>query len=283
MTKSSNIPGIFEVVKMQLHTGLEGYNSPVAFGTYKKGGGPALGVVGKDFTPTQPAFLIDSFATSLEAHQLPTNKIQFKEVKGGARVIISSMVKEITIKNLAKKNDVIDMSIALQTGYDGRTVTSMFVDTNRLICTNGMTATNTDFKISFKNVKGNVGKANLMSEDIIKTIKNIEDLKATYTKLAMKKISKQDHEDFILKVTGMKMSDYANLSSRRQKMLDAINQSVAIEMKDAGASAWALLNGITRFTNHVANFDSKNDFLYADSGFFMNDRAQKAAYSFINN
>ena len=52
-----NKKDLFEVTKLQLHTGLEGFNSPEAYGVFKTTGGTALGVVGKDFTPTQPQFV----------------------------------------------------------------------------------------------------------------------------------------------------------------------------------------------------------------------------------
>lgn len=273
---------LFEVTKLQLHTGLEGFDSPEAYGVFKTTGGPALGVVGKDFTPTQPQFINEAFSKCLEGKGIDIDGLKFRELKGGKKVMFSCPVKTFSFKNGVKKDDVISLEVVISTGYDGRTVTSMFVNAERLICTNGMKAFNTEFQVSFKNVKGNIGKANMICDDVVKSINYMDNLKELYINLSNRQITQKEHEAYILAVTGLPMKQYADLSKRKQKILDAINQSVAIEMKDAGETAWALMNGITRFTNHFANFKSKDDFIYADSGLFMNNKAQKYAIELLN-
>ena len=275
---------LFKVTKLQLHTGMENFASPSAFAIFKTTGGQALGVVGKDFTPTQPQFLYDQFAECISARELDPSKISFQELHGGKKIIIKSQVKEFTMKNAVKKNDALSFEACLTTGYDGKTQTSMFINVERLICTNGMKALNTEFQVKFKNVRGNIGKANMLCNDLTTAINSIEELQAQYTRLAARKITKKEHEDFIFKVTGMKLSDYAQLTARKQRILDSINESVAIEMKSAGSTAWALMNGITHFTNHVASPRNGNttDFLYVDSGLFLNNKAQRFALELLN-
>lgn len=278
--KNSN--QMFEVTKIQLHTGLEGFNSPDSYGVYKTTGGSPLGVVGKDYTPTQPKFLYDNFQACLVSKEIDDSQMKFREIKGGRKIIISSPVQQFEFKNQAKKGDVLSFEVALSTGYDGRTVTSMFINVERLICTNGMKAINTEFQVSFKNVKGNIGKANMLCEDIDASIRGIDSLKETYKALSQREISAKEQRQYILDVTGMDVNQYADYTKRKQSVLDQINESVAIEMKDAGSTAWALLNGITRYTNHMANFASKDDYIYADTGMFMNNRAQQHALQFLN-
>jgi len=74
---------MFQVKKIQLHTGIEGFESPNSFGIYKTTGGNALGIVGKDYTPTQPAFLYDNFQACLVAREIDDSKMKFREIKGG--------------------------------------------------------------------------------------------------------------------------------------------------------------------------------------------------------
>ena len=74
---------LFEVTKLQLHTGLEGFDSPEAYGVFKTTGGPALGVVGKDFTPTQPQFINEAFNKCLEGKGIDIDGLKFRELKGG--------------------------------------------------------------------------------------------------------------------------------------------------------------------------------------------------------
>ena len=76
---------LFEVTKLRLHTGLEGFDSPEAYRVFKTTGGPALGVVGKNFTPTQPQFIHDAFIKCLEDKGIDTDDITFREIKGGRK------------------------------------------------------------------------------------------------------------------------------------------------------------------------------------------------------
>lgn len=276
-----NNTNLFEVTKLQLQTGLDGFTVPTAFGVFKKSGGQALGIVGKDYTPTQPQFLYDTFTACVRNHTT-ISKTEFKELKGGRRIIISAPIEEFSFKNGAKKDDVLSIQVSISTGYDGRTQTSMFISVERLICENGMKALNTEFNVQFKNVKGNLGKASMLCEDVSRAIAGIGSLKVIYQDLAKRKITRKEQRQYILKVTGMDIDKYADYSKRRQSILDQINESVAIEMKDAGDTAWALMNGITRYTNHMANFKNKEDFIYADAGMFMNNRAQHFAIELLN-
>lgn len=269
-------------MKVKLHTGNPAFESPSAFGLYKTSGGQALGVVGKDFTPTQPEFLWNNLKACLVAKEIDDTKMKFREIKGGRKIVITCPVKEFSFKNKAKKNDIMSVMVAISTGYDGKTPTQMFLHTERLICTNGMKALDTEFTVKFKNVKGNIGKANMLCDDVADAISDIDNLKDLYTKLNQRTITPKEQAEYIKMVTGLDPRQYADLTKKRQALLDTINESVAIEMKDAGETAWALMNGITRYTNHGAKYTSKDDYLFADAGMFMNNRAQRAAIQLLN-
>lgn len=274
---------MFNVKKVKLHTGLRGFESPSAYGVYKTTGGPALGVVGKDFNPMQPQFIFDAFAHSLKMNNLPDDNIEFVEIKDGSRIILRAEVDTLDMKNKLKKNDITKLRLSIMTGFDGRTKTSAFVDTQRLICENGAKAYQTEFNISFKNTKGNIGKANMFISDIPVMLKNLQNLKELWNRLSQRIITDKERNEFIRKVTGFDPAVYADLSGQRQKLLDDINASVAIEMRDAGATAWALMNGITRYSNHVApKKGSLEDYIYADRGMFLNEKAQRYAIELLS-
>ena len=275
---------MFEVKKLQLHTGIEGFDSPASFGVYKLTGGKPLGVVGKDFTPTQPNFLNDEFVKSLEAKNYDASKVKFQEINGGRKIMISCPITEFSFVNGANLNDVTSFEVVLSTGYDGKTPTSMFINTMRLVCMNGMKAKTTEFQVKFKNVKGNVGKTLMLVNDLDRAISSIDELKTTIKQLSKRDITPTEHRQFIKDVTGLDMDKYNDMNKGRQEIMDAINNSVAIETNRAGWTAWGMLNGITHFTNHVAKPRNGNttDFLYANAGLFLNNKAQHFALELLN-
>src|SRR6476620_7074044 len=78
----------FEVIKLQLHPNIEGFNSPQSFGIYKGTGGEALSVMGKDFVPMQQREFLDSIIhTVFECGaDLDLETLEFKEYKGGRQI-----------------------------------------------------------------------------------------------------------------------------------------------------------------------------------------------------
>lgn len=56
---------MIEPIKVQLHTGMEGFESPEAYGIYRKSGGKALGTTGRIFEPPNLNHFLDSVAKSV--------------------------------------------------------------------------------------------------------------------------------------------------------------------------------------------------------------------------
>ncbi len=285
----SNIESIreqlFEVKKLKLHTGLEGFESPDAYGTFKNTGGIALGVVGKDFEPQQPTFIFDNFVDALVDANADLSTLTYTELKGGRRIMLSADIGNFQYTNLRGFKDELKSRINITTGFDGSTKTSMFLSTYRMVCANGMKAWKTEFSVSFKNTKGNIGKANLLCSDVAKAINSQKEYKEFLEVLTKKEISKKEHNEFIKRVTGYDIAEYNDMTTRSRNIIDKINQAVAIERKEAGATAWALLNGITRYTNHMVKRTETDriDYIYADQGSKLNDTAQHVAFEMFAN
>ena len=273
---------LFEVTKVQLHPNIEGFNSPNGFGIYKTTGGDALGVVGKDFTPTQPKILFDAFKEAMLISDVDMNTLSSTTCKGDKKILFQAVIGKMSFINMMGKEDTSNVSLNLQTGFDGYTKTSMFLTTYRLICSNGMKAMKTEFSVSFKNTKGNIGKVSALSQDVAKAIDNMEDLNSMVLRLNNKQVDQRQVDEYLLKVLGYNQKDYNELNTNKQNILDKINGSIQLEFNRTGSSLWGLVNGITHYTNHVAS-ENKNkvDYLLYDSGATMNNKAQKVAVSML--
>ena len=64
--------------------------------------------------------------------------------------------------------------------------------------------------------------------------------------------------------------------------MDAINNSVAIEMQNTGANLFSLLQGATRYTTHEAANGSEEKLMYASAG-KTSDLAHQLIFDMVNN
>lgn len=268
---------LFDVVKVPLITGLEGFDNPDSFGVYRATGGQALGSVGKDFTPTQPKLLFDEFENCLYQTDCDFNDVTYLELKGGKKIVFEAPIKTMGFKNLKGEDDEMIVKINLSTGFDGLTKTSLFISCFRLVCSNGMKAWRTEFAVSFKNTKGNVGKASSLCNDIAKATDSINDFEAYIQQLNRTSVDKAKVEEFLMKTLGYNQSLYSELHGTKKAILDNVNESIELEFSRTGATLWGLVNGITYYTNHVAKTEDRNDYLLVGGGLKLNDIAQKVA------
>jgi len=75
------------------------FNRPTSFGNWKDSGGECLGVLGKDWKPTQPSMLLDAFEGCLIDSGLDLASLQYQELKGGRKVRFSIDLQETKFKN----------------------------------------------------------------------------------------------------------------------------------------------------------------------------------------
>ena len=274
---------LFDVKKIRLHTGLEGFESPENFGIYRSTGGSALGVVGKVYEPTQPTMLFDGLIEGLsEIDNIDYNTLSYSELKGGSKIKLSVEIGKMSFVNMAGKDDELKIALNLQTGFDGTTKTSMFISVFRMICKNGMKGWRTEMEVSVKNTLGNIGKIGALTNEVALMYNEKENFIEFIKSMNSFKVTKKHQDAFLQKVVGMNGKEYSELTTRKRNIFDAINQSCAIEMKRTGNTMWGLLNGITNYTNHVASKNDTENYIYADSGLKLNNEAQKFALELMN-
>jgi len=269
---------LFDVVKVPLVTNLHGFDAPNSFGSYRSTGGASLGTVGADFTPTQPKLIFEEFVKSLGQTDADFNKIQYQELKGGKKIILSAELGNVGFQNLRGKQDELNARVCLSTGFDGLTTSKVFIQYFRLVCSNGMKAWKTEFELGFKNTKGNIGKINSMVNDIAKATDKMEQFTEYIQLLDKKAVRTEDVEKFLLKAIGYNNAMYSELGKVKSERLTAVNESIELEFSRTGATYWGLINGITHYTNHIAQTDNRDDYLLTGAGLKLNDTAQKLAF-----
>lgn len=280
---------LFDVVKLQLHANIEGFNSPETYGIYKGTGGAPLGVMGKQFDPMQPKELLKNIMeTSAEnGVDLRLDTLKFNEYGGGRFIEFSVDLPAIEFKNARKVNDVTEMKLTFTTSFDGSQSNQIGLFSKRLICTNGMQVwgRNADVALKAKNTTGGKKRVLTYTNEVMKVMAGAETFKEHLEGLNRINVTQKDVDTYISKLVGWDFNDPDQMNSKRQSILDKINESVALEFGRTGATMFGLLNGITHYTNHVANEGGKysdDEFIRFHSGYKMNNKAQQLAYAELN-
>jgi hypothetical protein len=268
--------------KIQLHSGIDGYNSPDAYGIYKSNGGNALGVVGKDFEPMDLHLFLDSIQHSvLQSNlNLDLSKLTYTEYRGGSKVAFRIPFKKYELKT-PMVGDTLETALEFRTGFDGKTKISLGFYSLRLWCKNGAKNWQKDVDLSMKNTKGNVIKVSYFTNEILKAAEMTKNHVELLNQSVLKSVNQKDIDTFLTALTGYDVKEYNDLNTRKRNILDAINQSVAIEMQNTGANLFSLLQGVTRYTTHNLAEGDQETILFASAA-KMNETAHQLVYAELN-
>lgn len=275
MTAAEIRPQLIQAKKIQLHSGMEGFDSPDSYGVYRHTGGKPLGVVGSVYEPPDLSLFLDLITGSLDrcADWLDQDKLEYAELKGGSKIRISIPGPQLEVKSKVV-GDVISTRIDFITGFDGLTKRSLSHFTRRLICANGTTRATQDIALSFKNTPGNQGKWAYFCDEILRVLNDTTAYQDWLNRAVTKKVTQAQIDAFFESLLGYSQTEYKELTTRKRNILDAINQTTAIEMQQVGANAYALLNGVTRYTSH--NLAGGNmDLLMTDNPAKLNKTAHQ--------
>ena len=273
---------VLQAKKIQLHTGMEGFNSPEAYGVYKNTGGAPLGVVGSQFEPMNLQLFLDAIQHSVlnSGIDLDLTKLTYNEYYGGAKIAFRLPFKKYEIAS-PMVGDTLETALEFRTGFDGKTKMSLGFYALRLWCANGAKNWRKDVDLAMKNTQGNVSKIAYFTNEIVKAA-TMTDSHVQMLNMAVKKpILQADIDKFLTDLTGYNVKEYKDLTTRKRNILDAINHQVAIEMKNTGANLFSLLQGVTRYTTHSLAERDMESILYARAN-DLNTRAHELVYAELN-
>ena len=169
--------------------------------------------------------------------------------------------------------------------------------TERLVCTNGMVANNLEGSLKGRNTKGGKLKILSYSEEIAKIVNGMKDFKEKMIELDKRKLTYQEIETLKFKIFGfnaesenIKKAKMKNpTKSKNEALLEKIEESIKLEFYRTGQTAYGLLQGITHYTNHVANVKegnkkqkfSNSEYIRFNQGVKTNNKAQEVLFDLI--
>jgi hypothetical protein len=273
---------MIDPVKLQLHSGVEGFDSPESFGIYRKTGGKPLGTVGRVYEPPNLNNFLDSIVKSVAeccSDQFDLSELKYTEYKEGAKVSFDLPGESFEVKSKVI-GDVFQTKIHFFTGFDGLTKSSLSFSVLRLVCLNGAKQWQKDIDLSFKNTLGNVGKLEYFGHQVVQLRTELTTYQESLNRLAQKQVTQPQIDIFLKNVFGYNSAEYKDLTTRRKNILDRINESVAIEQRDLGTNLYSLLQGVTRYTSHELGDSAENTFFGGASE--INQKAHAQAFALLN-
>lgn len=273
---------VLQAKKIQLHSGIDGFDSPEAFGIYKHTGGQPLGVVGSQFEPMNLQLFLDAIQHSVlnSGIDLDLTKLTYNEYYNGSKIAFRLPYKKYEIKT-PMVGDTLETSLEFRTGFDGKTKMSLGFYSLRLWCANGAKNWRKDVDLAMKNTQGNVSKIAYFTNEIVKAAAMTESHVELLNNAALKSIRQADIDKFMTELTGYNVAEYNDLTTRKRNILDAINQSVAIEMQNTGNNLFSLLQGVTRYTTHNLAEGDIESILYARAN-DLNTKAHELVFAELN-
>lgn len=242
---------VIQAKKIQLHPNIDGFESPKSYGIYRHTGGQALGVVGEVFQPMNLHTFVDAISESVLTcgQDVDLSKLTYVEHKGGAKVSFDLPIADKLIKS-GKKGDVLQQKLQFKTGFDGLTKISLSFMSLRVWCDNGAASWQNDIALNFKNTEANQAKALLFCDEISKVLGQANNYVEDLNKLAARKITRKEIDEFLVKLTGFDLKATKEISTKARNILDQINACIGIETANTGLTEFSLLQGITRYTTH---------------------------------
>ncbi len=262
------------------------------FGVYKTTGGNCLGTMGNDFTPMQPIEFFDSIIATVQEYgaDLDLNTLKFKQFCNGSKIEFSIKMYPISFKNNKGLQDITNLELTFSTSYDGTKSNVISLYTERLVCMNGMVAKGIEGYIKGRNTVNGKTKVLTFVEEIATIINSTKEFKKQMVELNKKKVTKQQIEEFKLKMFGYNKETLnndkndegvMNANTAKHTFIDIVDEAFAEELARTGDTLFGLLQGATNYSNHYAirpEQISQEEYIRFFQGSKTNDKAQEIVF-----
>lgn len=245
-----------------------------------------LGTVGKQYMSLQPQEFFDAVVDNVRdaGMDFDLSKLQYNTYKNSSIIEFRLPTNIISFKNAAGRQDDTEMFLNFWTGFGGNARTEIGLYSHRLICTNGLKIINADIDLKVKHTERMNAKALAFTKELITVASQVQATSQVWEEMNNTKINAATKETFVRALAKMKKDEtYADMSKKKQKVYDTIQEAMAVEFGKTGATVWGLLNGATYYTNHLAANagDAEYVLMSASTGAKDNELAQKLALELI--
>lgn len=222
----------------------------VDFPTYRgvyDGNGNSVGIVNKTYPLMQPREVFDYVDDLRSRLDMDYDEAGF--TKGGRRMFVS-LRKKNAIEVDPQVGDTMDEVCYIWTSFDGSLQHTINKMIERLVCTNGMVAKDTQSSTKVKHSSLMHDKLNQFIIDNVDSIKSaFSETKGIVYSLAETEVSHSDAKQVINRL-------FSGETKRSENIREDIFHRFTHGMGNRGRTAWDLVNGISEYQNHGKSFRS---------------------------
>lgn len=245
--------------------------------------GKFLGNVLGNYESIQPIDFFDTIVENCnecEVEGINLDNLECKFWDGEQKMEIRVDLPDLTFKLPNGNIDEVKKKLSFLTGFGGKMRTIIGLYSWRQICGNGMHAWVEDENASMK-AKHTKRKNSQVLEfcgEIYRQLEMSTIMDEQWKKMSTIKVSNDQVEKYIDKVFGIK--DRKTMSTRMNSIIHDVNEAMAEEFAYGDRNIWTMLNGVTRYTNHMA-VNASDEYITTATGRKTNDVAQQIALEMI--
>lgn len=211
---------------------------------YRSDNKKALGIVGSDYSPTDPREFVKTQFDLAETIKGKVAQVGFVEDRSRAFAFVR-FGGEINIpKGLRKVGDPVQAYIYTSDGWDGGTPRRSRLYIERLKCANGMTSREISAKFWISHTAGMAARFELRWKSFKEAVTSqIVLIRKEFTELAETRMSEIQCKNFLEKLLP---GEGTRVENRRTEILNLFSAGTGNE----GVSRWDAYNAVTEFVTH---------------------------------
>ena len=258
----------------------------LSYGMFRNDNGNWLGTVGDRYTPLQNKEIAEILINASEGLN-----IQMKRggsLGGGQKVYLQAALPDEIIGNSPVKR-----LLTCLNSHDGSTSVGFGSTNTTVICQNTFFRAYGEL-MRFRHTATMKARIEIAQKDLRQTMHLDKELMTTFKVMADTKLNESIVEKVIRKMFDVsKDTQQSELSTRKKNQITGFAQSLTKSVEEQGQTVWALFNGVTRYTNHVAApKENKLDYIMVNGGAslsnisyneimkYIEENTEKKIYSF---
>jgi phage/plasmid-like protein (TIGR03299 family) len=262
---------------------LDGHTTE-SFGIFRNDSNQWLGTVGNRYEPMQNSTLAETIIQATDNINLETQKGGMFD--DGKKVYLQAMLPDEYIGNSG-----VQRCITAVNSHDGSTSIGFGSSSTVIVCKNTFYKA---FKTldKFRHTASAEERLRVAMLELKEALKLDQDLMDNFKRMSDSPLKEDMIEGVIRKMFAIDVKN-DKTSTRKANQVTAFADSLRTEVTTHGSTLWALFNGVTRYTNHIAApRDKKEEYVTVGTGYKTNlmayDECMKwlesntASFHFIN-
>lgn len=248
-----------------------------SFGIFRKDNGNWLGTVGDRYTTLQNFELAEILVNATEGIGIEIEK--GGQLYDGGKVFLQAKLPDEFIGKSSVKRWITTLN-----SHDGSSSVGFGSSNNVVVCSNSFYRIHGELQ-KFRHTSSMKERIAIAQKDLRATMKLDEELMVTFKRMADAPLKDEAIERVLRKIFDVSPDkQQGEISSRKKNQINDFATSLNTSIGEQGKTIWALFNGVTRYTNHMAapvEQNKKLDYLIANGGATISNKAFEALKSFV--